>query len=116
MEHAAVYLDRRDPHPAEFKAYMAQIFASLDACPRKLLLVIDARNEGNAKVSVDLVDGEIVFSVDGHRSVHASFRGRWLAEHPVPLVLRGGRVRLLLEPASGNRVRIRLAPFWMRFS
>ena len=100
--------DRADPHPAELKAYMAQVFASLDERPRALDLEIDAANERGASVSIDLSEGEPVFCVEGHRAVRADFRGRWLAEHPVPLVLRRGRCRLVLEPTSGNRVRVRL--------
>ncbi len=107
MERVSVYLDRKDPMPAEFKAYMAQVFASLDENPRKLLLSIDARNEKGAEVSIDLVEGEPVFVISGRRSVKANFRGRWLAEHPVPLAIRKGRICLVLEPASGNRVRVR---------
>lgn len=107
MERVSVYLDRKDPIPAEFKAYMAQIFASLDENPRKLLLYIDVRNEKGAEVSIDFVDGEPVFVVSGRRSVKANFRGRWLAEHSVPVVPRKGRIRLILEPTSANRVRVR---------
>ena len=108
MERALVRTDRADPHPAELKAYMAQVFASLDERPRALLLDIDVANERGASVSIDLVDGEPVFIVDGHKGVKANFRRRWLAEHPVPLVLRRGRCRLVLEPTTRNRVRVRL--------
>ncbi len=107
MERVRIYLNREDPTPGEFKSCMAEVFASLDENPRRLLLFIDAGNEKGAEVSIDLTDGEPVFRVEGRRSAHASFRGRWLAEHPVPLVLRKGRVRLVLEPTTGNRVRVR---------
>ncbi len=114
MERVGIYLDRKDPMPAELKAYMAQVFASLDEKPRKIFLEIDAKGEKEADVSIDLVDGEPVFSVEGHRSVRGSYRGRWLAEHPVPLVLRKGRTRLVLEPTTGNRVRVRLPSLFER--
>ena len=115
MERVSVYLDSKNPMPAEFKAYMAQVFVSLDENPRRLLLSIDARNEKGAEVSIDLVDGEPVFAVAGRRSAKANFRGRWLAEHPVPFVLRNGRARLVLEPTTANRVRVRLPSLVERF-
>ncbi len=107
MERVSVYLDRKDPKPADFKAYMAEVFASLDENPRRLLLSIDARNDNGAEASIDLVEGEPVFRVFGRRSAHANFRGRWLAEHPVPFVLKKGRAKLVLEPTTANRVRVR---------
>ena len=114
VERVSIYLDREDPMPAEFKACIAKVFSSLDEKPRRLFLLIDARNRKGAGVSVDFVDGEPVFMVEGRRAVHASLRKRWLAEHVVPLVLHGGIARLVLEPTSGNRVRVRPPSFFER--
>lgn len=112
MEKVSVYTDRDDPSPAELKGYMAEVFADLDANPRKLMLSLDVHNNRGSVVKIDMKDGEPVFVIEGRPPVAADFRGRWIAEHPVPLVLpEYGRMKLVLEPVDANRVRVR-RPTW----
>lgn len=115
MEHVNIVLDWDDPSPAALKGYFAEIFADLDADPRPLMVLVRAYNDRHARVSIGFADGEPVFSIEGRRDVRAEFRGRWLPEHPVPLVLpEYGKGRLVLTPTDGNRVKVRRATFWER--
>ena len=92
--------------PEEYRDFFAGVFAELDARPRRTGVRFAAE-----ELTIDLVDGEPVFimPVDGIvRRARASFRRRWLAEHPVPLRLTGRREHVFkLLPASGNRVKVR---------
>lgn len=115
MEKIRIYTDRDDPSPASLKGYFAQVFAELDAEPRQLMVVIDVHNDRGSRVSVDLQDGDPVFCIEGRKPVRADFRGRWIAEHRVPLVFpEYGRTKLVFTPAGGNRVKVRRATFWER--
>jgi len=107
-ERVTVRTVRDDPSPAELKAYFAQLFAAMDERPRRMFVRLDLRNGRGTGFSVDLVDGEPVFRADDGREEKACFRGRWLADHPVPLRLpRSACGTLVMEPAGGNRVRVR---------
>lgn len=84
---------------------LAEIFASLDAMPRELRVEVDM---GAARgYTVNLVDGNPVFEAPRQISAQPNFRGRWLAEHPIPLSLEG-RMILRFLPTTGNRVKVRL--------
>lgn len=107
MEHVTIRIDSDDPSPNELKGYFAEVFASLDADPRDLLVTVRTANDRGAAVSVSMSGGEPVFRIEGHAPVAASFRGRWLAEHPSPLVFSPYGTRLVLSPTSGNRVTVR---------
>ena len=117
MERASITADPENPSPQELRRYLAAVFAALDERPRRLYLTIDVRGAGAAKVSLDLEDGEPVFRIEGRKPAKCRLGRRYLAEHPVPLVLRGGFVALVLEPVSGNRVRVRRPTFlqWLLF-
>ena len=115
MEHVTLWTDRDDPSPGELKGYFAELFASLDADPRPLLVTVDVRNDRRSLVSIDYVGGEPVFMIEGRRPVKANFRGRYLAEHPVPLAFpRRGTMKIVIEPTSGNRVKVRRPTFMER--
>ena len=87
--------------PEEYRAFFAEVFAALDASPRKMKVKVFG--EG---LTIDLVDGNPVFkTADGFAK--ADFRLRWLAEHPVPLVLRKTSV-FTFVPTTGNRVKVRV--------
>ena len=86
---------------AALKAQFAEVFADLDACPRRVAFAVYA--EG---FTLDLPDGEPVFA-RGASAAPANFRGRWLAEHPVPLTLRR-KATFTLVPTTGNRVKVRI--------
>ncbi len=107
-ERVTVRTDRDDPSPVELRAYVAELFAAMDERPRQMFVRFDLRNDRRTGFSIDIVDGEPVFLSDDGREAKASFRGRWLAEHPVPLRLsRFLCTTLVMEPAGGNRVRVR---------
>ena len=108
MERATIAADPQNPTTRELSRYFAQLFASLDERPRRLYLKIDVRGASAAEVSIDLVDGEPVFRIGDQRPSKCGLARRWLAEHPVPLVLRGGCAALVMEPTGGYRVRVRL--------
>lgn len=106
-DRATVRLDPSAPSAAFFRACFAEILASLDERPRRLLVEVHAANAASAAVSVDFADGNPVFRV-GDETAPADFRRRWLPEHPVPLVFDLRRpVRLLFVPTSGNRAKVR---------
>ncbi len=108
MEKVTVTIDRDDPSPVELKGYMAALFASLDERPRPLMVKLDVRNDRRSRVSIDFKDGEPVFCIEGQHPARADFRGRYVAEHEVPLVLpRFGVRRLVMEPVDSNRVKVR---------
>ena len=87
--------------PEEYRAFFAEVFAALDATPR--MIKVKVFGEG---LTIDLVDGNPVFkTADGFAK--ADFRLRWLAEHPVPLVLRKKSV-FTFVPTTGNRVKVRV--------
>jgi hypothetical protein len=115
VERACIAADPESPSPHELRRCLAEVFASLDERPRGLYLALDVRGAGGAEVSLDLVDGEPVFRIEGQSPARCRLGRRYLAEHPVPLVLRGGRAAFVLEPASGNRVRVRLPKLHERF-
>ena len=103
---ASIWLDACDGTPALLRRSFAEVFASLDMRPRRLALEVHVED----KAVVSLVDGEPVFMMDGKGVASADFRRRWIADHPVPLVLRPhGVTRLVMTPASGNRVKVRKA-------
>ena len=107
-ERVTIRTDRDDPSPAELKSYMAELFAAMDERPRQMYARFDLRNGRGTSFTIDIAEGEPVFMTDDGRESRASFRGRWLADHPVPLRLsRRGSTMLVLEPTCGNRVRVR---------
>lgn len=77
----------------------AAVFAEMDANPRPVEV------KALADFEIGLDRGEPVFTCGGE-SLRANFRGRWLAEHPVPLRVRAGD-RLGFVPTTANRVKCR---------
>ncbi len=115
MDRIKLVLDWDDPAPGALKGYFAEIFASLDAQPRPLLVTVKAHNDRGARVSVAFKDGNPVFRIEGRKDVPADFRGRWLPEHPVPFYFpEYGTCTLALIPTTGNRVKVRPATLWER--
>ena len=87
------------PTPREVRDMFAEILAEMDANPRPVSV------KALADFEIELDRGEPVFTCGGE-SLRANFRGRWLAEHPVPLRVRtGDRIRFL--PTTANRVKVR---------
>lgn len=114
MERATIRIDPVNPSPKVLKAYFAEVFASLDERPRKLMLAIYTDNERDAKFSISIVEGEPVFQLEGYPPARANFRCRWIALHPSPLTLAKSPTRLVLTPTTGNRVFVRFPAFHER--
>ena len=108
MERVTIRIDPGDPSPHELKGYFAEVFASLDASPRTLFATIHTANDRDAAASIAIEAGEPVFRIDGQPPAPADFRGRWLAQHPSPLILKPSGARLILAATTGNRVIVRL--------
>ncbi len=112
MERARIVLDRLTPSCEALRGYYAELFASLDERPRKLLLGVDVRNKVSRSFAIDYECGEPVFVSNEDGKVKASFRNRYIAEHSVPFKLSDCAVAyFVLTPASGNRVKVRKANF-----
>lgn len=108
-ECATIRIDPCDPSPEFLHRCFAEVFASLDANPRRLDVDVYAECEPQLDVVMTIVDGNPVFMVDGRGVKCADFRRRWLAEHPVPLEFRrNGPTRLIMTPTGGNRIKVRL--------
>lgn len=90
--------------PEEYREFFAAVLSELDANPRST--GVSFRAEG---LTIDFEGGNPVFRMAGHEDAKADYRRRWLPEHPVPLVLKGGEYAFRLIPTSGNRVKFRLA-------
>lgn len=102
----SVAVDPDDPQPADICGYFAEIARRLDARPERMRVVFDGRTREGRALALDLdPDGALRVSVDGRRPRRVDLRGRWIADHPVPLSLK--RARLYIEPVDANRFRVR---------
>lgn len=104
--------------------FVARIWAtvaqSLDERPRRLRAVVEPCGEVGRNVAMDWErDGRIAIRVDGAPVKRMDLRGRWIPDHPVPLLLtrtgifrrRRHRKRLLFfAPVDANRFRVSLRP------
>lgn len=112
MERVSVTIDRSAPSCESLRKYLAEIFVSLDARPRRLMVTLDVRNDAGVRFFMDYSRGEVLFGAAGMESVAAPLRNRYIPEHPMPLALPvKGVARFVLVPTTGNRVRARLANF-----
>ena len=102
---ATVYLAAGRPAVRCLAESMARLFESLDAFPRKVAVRFRAE-KGGPQTRIGYEKGEPVFSAGGEKTVKARFRGRWIAEHPVPLTVGDG-CSLVFVPSGPRRVRVR---------
>ena len=101
----SVAVDPDDPQPADICGYFAEIARRLDARPERMRVAFDGRTREGRALALDLdPDGALRVSVDGRRPRRVDLRGRWIADHPVPLSLK--RARLYIEPVDANRFRV----------
>lgn len=114
MEKVTIRINPANPSPDELREYFAEVFASLDEHPRTLIANIHTANDANAKFSISIAKGEPVFELEGCPPAHGYFRGRWLAQHPSPLVFHRDPIRLVFAPTTGNRVIVRQPSFFER--
>ncbi len=97
-----VTIDRTRADAAQVAGYLAKIAERLDERPEKMRVVFDAP----AGISLDMErDGRLTIRVDGKRARRLDLRHRWIAEHPVPVELKG--LVLYLEPVEANRFRVK---------
>lgn len=106
-----IVVDPDDPTPAAIAGYLAEVACRLDERPERMRLVIEAANANDRAIALDFTpEGEMVVSVEGHRSKKMDLRRRWIPEHPVPLVLWARRqrrkIRLYVDPVDANRFRV----------
>ena len=114
MERVSVTMPRREPSCEALRRYFAEVFASLDARPRRLLVELDVRNDAGVRFAIDFSRGELLLRSRG-ASLAVQLRNRYIPEHPVPLELpASGVAKFVMTPAGGNRVRVRRANFLER--
>lgn len=92
-----------------------------DALRFALDQVISQRTPLLARISTPRDDAECTMHLDqssdiaitrpGLRTTHLQRKGRWIAEHPTPLVLVPGKALILrMQPTGRGRVRVALPP------
>lgn len=100
-----VVVDPEDPRPDDIARYLAEIACRLDERPERMRIVFDGRNTKNRAIHLDVEsDRALRVAVDGHRPARVDLRGRWIADHPIPLRLR--KIVLYVEPVDANRFRM----------
>lgn len=100
-----VVVDPENPRPEDTAGYLAEIAQRLDERPERMRVVFDGRNGQNRAILLDVgEDRTLRVSVDGRRPKRVDLRGRWIADHPVPLSLK--RAVLYVEPVDANRFRV----------
>jgi len=104
-----IQLDPDDPTPSHFAECIAQVAARLDERPEPMRLVIRGADKGGLPVVMDSVDSGEAFRITcgAHRPRRLDLRRRWIAEHPMPLVIRPGKPTVLyITPVDANRFRV----------
>lgn len=93
------------PRPEDVAGYLAEIARRLDERPERMRIVFDGGGPRDRAVSLDVTpDRALRVAVDGHRPRRVDLRGRWIADHPVPLSLK--KAVLYVEPVDANRFRV----------
>jgi len=104
-----IQLDPEDPSPDHFAECLAQVAARLDERPEPMRLVIRGAAKGGLPVIMDSADSGAAFRITcgAHRARRLELRRRWIAEHPLPLVVRPGKPTVLyITPVDSNRFRV----------
>lgn len=100
-----VTVDPEDPRPDAIGGYLAEIARRMDERPERMRIVFDGRNRAGRAIRLDVEgDGALRVFVDGCRPRRVDLRGRWIADHPVPLAL--DRAVVYVEPVDANRFRV----------
>ena len=99
-----IWIREDNADPDEIAGYFIELAARLDGHPQKMRLTV----ESSVPVSLDFdpKDGNPIVAVGG-RMRKFEIRRRWIPEHPVPLELGRGKKVLSIDPADGNRFRVR---------
>lgn len=100
-----VIVDPEYPHIDDICGYFAQIAGRLDEQPERMRIVFDGRNASDRAIVLDIDnDGALRVSVGEEDSKRVDLRGRWIADHPMPISLT--RAVLYVEPVDSNRFRV----------
>lgn len=108
-----VQLDPDDPSPRHLAECLAQVAARLDERPERMRMVIRGAAKGGLPVVMDSVEDGSAFRITcgAHRPRRLDLRRRWIAEHPLPLVIRPGKPTVLfITPVDANRFRVSVRP------
>ncbi len=107
MKRAFIRVSAENPLSEELKGCFAQIFSALDADPKEMLVKLFPVGGTGGSIDFDN-SGRLLFSLSDNSPTVANFRGRWLAEHPVPLKLHPfSASNFIFKPTTGNRVKVR---------
>lgn len=111
-EKAQFRFDTDKPSAALLRDSIEILGDRIESRRRNIRLEVFADNEQGLSASIDIAsDGEVVCSIPGQPRRKTSFGGRWIADHPLPLVLRPGvKTVLFVSPALGGRFRVSLRP------
>lgn len=100
-----VVVDPGNPRPEDIAGYLAEVARRLDERPERMRIVFEGRTAQNHGISLDIgPDRALCVKVDGRRPKRVDLRGRWIADHPVPISLR--HTVLYIEPVEANRFRV----------
>lgn len=107
-----IVVDPENPDPNEFASYLAQVASRLDEHPERMRIVIETSNVYNKAFRVDWGrNREMSVELEKTTSAALNLRGRWIPDHPVPLVLKPhGRCILYVDPVDANRFRVMTSP------
>lgn len=105
-ERVLLRVDPDSPVASDIAGYFREIAVSLDERPRRLRLVLDGRNNAGKRVALDFgkKGNMAVFAGDGE--AFFSLRGRWIPDHPLPLVFSSKTKTLFVAPVDANRFRV----------
>ena len=91
--------------PDDVAGYLAQIAQRLDERPERMRIVFHVALPKTRTVTLDLAaDRALRVTVAGAPPKRVDLRGRWIADHAVPLDLR--RAVLYVKPVDANRFRV----------
>ena len=110
-----IWIREENASPAEIAGYFIAIAQRLDEKPQKMRLCVESFVP--VMLDFDPRDGNPAVTV-GSETHKFDIRHRWLPEHPVPLEFGGRPAVLLIDPADGNRFRVRsgrkkITPGWL---
>jgi hypothetical protein len=114
-----IWVREENAIPKEIAGYFVELARRLDARPRKMRLMIESTVP--FALDFDPADGNPVVEV-GASKEKFNIRRRWIPEHPVPLMIDGGRrAVLLIDPVDGNRFRVHVGrdvhvPVWLNLA
>lgn len=108
-----ITVDPDNPDDAMLRGAILNCINKVEKSGRQMRLRIQTPSKfRHVRYSLSLNrDGEPSLALAGKRHITISAKGKWLADLPVPLEINAKAATvLLLSPAPGNRIRVRLPP------